>query len=194
MKPENVTCPECYGPMTSRANRSTGERFWGCNEVSPMTIIGLDPGPTHSALVLFDGQRISHHEIEKNDKILLRLNALKGAVEMLVIEQIASMGMAVGADVFETCFWSGRFAEAFDPFEWRRLKRHEIKMHLCGSMRAKDTNIRQALIDRFGGSAAVGKKATPGPLYGLKGDEWSALAVAVTWADLHKEGEHDEPL
>lgn len=31
MKPENVTCPLCSGPMTSRANKATGQRFWGCN-------------------------------------------------------------------------------------------------------------------------------------------------------------------
>ncbi len=101
---------------------------------------------------------------------------------MLVIEQIAAMGMAVGAEVFETCFWSGRFAQAWrGPCE--RLKRHEIKMHLCGNMRAKDANIRVALMDRFGGSQSVGKKKTPGPLYGIAGDQWSALAVAVTWYD-----------
>ena len=29
-KPENVTCPKCGGPMASRANRQTGQRFWGC--------------------------------------------------------------------------------------------------------------------------------------------------------------------
>jgi ssDNA-binding Zn-finger/Zn-ribbon topoisomerase 1 len=27
---ENVKCPTCDGPMTSRANRDTGQRFWGC--------------------------------------------------------------------------------------------------------------------------------------------------------------------
>jgi len=58
-----------------------------------------------------------------------------------------------------------------------------VKLHLCGSARAKDTNIRQALIDRYGGSAAIGKKAAPGPLYGVSKDVWSALAVAVTAAD-----------
>lgn len=30
MKPENVTCPKCDGPMLSKVNRSTGQRFWGC--------------------------------------------------------------------------------------------------------------------------------------------------------------------
>ncbi|MBV8782506.1 MAG: hypothetical protein JO353_14005, partial [Phycisphaerae bacterium] len=51
--------------------------------------------------------------------------------------------------------------------------------------RAKDGNIRQALIDRFGPTKerAIGKKKSPGPLYGMSGDCWSALAVAVTYAD-----------
>lgn len=29
---ENVKCPSCLGPMTSRKNASTGQRFWGCNQ------------------------------------------------------------------------------------------------------------------------------------------------------------------
>jgi hypothetical protein len=38
------------------------------------------------------------------------------------------------------------------------------------------------LLDRFGPGreVAVGTKRAPGPLYGIKGDEWSALAVALT--------------
>jgi ssDNA-binding Zn-finger/Zn-ribbon topoisomerase 1 len=30
MKPQNVTCPECSGPMVSRMNRAKQSRFWGC--------------------------------------------------------------------------------------------------------------------------------------------------------------------
>lgn len=30
MKPENVKCPECQGPMTPRTNKSNGTKFWGC--------------------------------------------------------------------------------------------------------------------------------------------------------------------
>lgn len=29
---ENVKCPDCDGPMTSRKNKSTGQRFWGCKK------------------------------------------------------------------------------------------------------------------------------------------------------------------
>ena len=52
-------------------------------------------------------------------------------------------------------------------------------------MRAKDANVRAALIDRFGPSKrkAIGLKATPGPLYGVHSHMWSALAVAVTYGD-----------
>lgn len=30
MKPENVACPECGGPMVSRKNSRDDTRFWGC--------------------------------------------------------------------------------------------------------------------------------------------------------------------
>jgi hypothetical protein len=110
------------------------------------------------------------------------------------IEQIASYGMAVGAEVFETVYWSGRFAQAFGPERVDRIKRLEVKMHLCHDSKAKDANIRAALIDRFGGPASIrgpqkakSKRGIPeapaGSLYGISKDTWSALAVALTWWD-----------
>lgn len=65
-----------------------------------------------------------------------------------------------------------------------RIFRRDIKLHLCNSVRAKDANIRQALIDRYGGKEkAIGKKKSPGPLYGIKSHMWAALALAVTYHD-----------
>ena len=61
------------------------------------------------------------------------------------------------------------------------LPRRAVKLALCGDSRAKDANIRQELIDRFGGSAAIGRKAAPGLLYGISRDASSALAIAVTY-------------
>ena len=59
-----------------------------------------------------------------------------------------------------------------------------VKSHLCHSAKANDSNIRQALIDRWGGDqVAIGRKKAPGPLYGFSGDMWAALAVAVTAAE-----------
>ena len=119
-----------------------------------------------------------------NDE-MLRLIVTQGDVGLAAIEMVASYGMAVGATVFETVWWSGRFTEAWAG--WNdglpiRVYRKDVKLHLCGSVRAKDTNIRQALIDRYGPgrNVAVGRKDSPGPLYGFKADCWQALGVAIT--------------
>lgn len=147
-------------------------------------VLAIDPGPTSSAFVLFDGSSVCDFGQLKNDELLARLRGRTFGAEpyTTVIEQIESMGMAVGAEVFETVFWSGRFAQASRPFD--RVTRRAVKLHLCLSMRAKDGNIRQALVDRFGGqSVAVGSKKHPGPLFGLSSHRWAALAVAVTWWD-----------
>lgn len=157
-----------------------------------MTILlAIDPGPTHSAYVLFHEERQSLLEFDKvsNTEMLDRLHC--GNADHLAIEMIASYGMAVGAEVFETCVVIGRLIQAWTATkgDHTRVYRREVKLHLCGSPRAKDANVRQALVDRYGGkSAAIGKKASPGPLYGVSADAWAALAVAVTAADMRARG------
>lgn len=151
-----------------------------------MTVLGIDPGPVNSAWVIWDGAAVTAHSKDANVDLLLDLRDQLRLVDHLVIEQIASYGMAVGAEVFETCFWAGRFFEAGWATAARLdvMPRRDVKLHLCGQARAKDANIRQALIDRFGGKdKAIGKKAAQGPLYGLRADEWQALALAVTFHD-----------
>lgn len=155
-------------------------------------ILAIDPGPTQSAYVLYQDDRMvcpwneSVREFKKvdNNEVLGLLRHYHGTLP-LVIEKIASMGMAVGAEVFETCVWTGRFMEAFGADRCDRITRHQVKINLCGSARAKDGNIRQAIIDRFGGSESIKKG---GPLYKVSGDVWSALAVALTWCDLRTAG------
>jgi hypothetical protein len=88
--------------------------------------------------------------------------------------------------VLDTVDWSGRFCESWERWGGRveRLPRRAVKLHLCGTSRAKDPNIRQALIDRWGGKEkAIGNAKAKGPLYGIAGDEWAATAVAVTYLD-----------
>lgn len=80
--------------------------------------------------------------------------------DLLIIEMIASYGMAVGKEVFETCVWIGRFEELAlsRVVSTKYIFRKDEKMNICHSMKAKDSNIRQALIDRFG---EVGTKRNP---------------------------------
>lgn len=124
--------------------------------------------------------------ITAND-VLVRALRTGGLPDVVVIEKVESYGMAVGAEVFDTVLWAGRFAEAAHRVPVVMLPRRAVKLALCADSRAKDANIRQALIDRFGGSAAIGRKAAPGPLYGISRDVWSALATAVTYT-LRPEG------
>lgn len=162
-----------------------------------MRLLAIDPGPVESALLMYDTDtRRPEWWIKASnapgDHTSVREWLDHTAPDWLVIEMVASYGMPVGREVFETCVWIGRFLERWlnTSSMWPRTEgglvyRHEVKTHLCGNQRAKDANIRQALIDRYGPGkeTAIGRKATPGPLYGLTGDCWSALAVAVTAAE-----------
>jgi len=151
-----------------------------------MNLLAIDPGSSESAYVLWDGARLIEYGKVTNAGMLGIIRRPVSA-SCCVIEQVASYGMPVGAEVFETVYWSGRFAEAFCAERVDRMPRLKVKMHLCHDSRAKDANIRQALTDRLG---TRGTKKLPGPLYGVKADIWSALALAVTWWDLNGGGEH----
>ena len=89
--------------------------------------------------------------------------------------------MPVGASVFDTVFWSGRFCEAFgEPFHL--MPRLAVKLHICHDSRAKDTNIRRALIDRFEPDLKP-RQRPKGILKGFSGHVWAAMALAVTFWD-----------
>lgn len=145
-----------------------------------MKILAIDPGPEESAYVFLLHQENSMPKL--HDFAICSNSAMKDIVSSIssatiVIEKIASYGMAVGESVFETCVWTGRFIEAARcPVE--RIPRKDVKLQLCMSLQAKDANIRAALIDRYGGPAAIKKD---GPLYKVSKDVWAALAVGVTY-------------
>jgi hypothetical protein len=155
-------------------------------------ILAIDPGTTQSGWVLYDGERVHSSGVHENNELLEWLKTDKDLhLVDLAIEMIASYGMAVGREVFETCVWIGRFQQAWHaPQNVRLVYRRDVKLHLCGSPRAKDPNVRQALIDLFprtGGGATpqVGTKSNPGPLYGVSSHAWPALGVAVTALAAH---------
>lgn len=150
-----------------------------------MKILAIDPGNERSAYAVIDSEtfRIGDHGIHTNDHMLDKIVTLTDVefpdVQRLVVEMIQSFGMPVGREVFETVFWIGRFCEA-SGVDFTRIYRNDVKLHLCKSARAKDGNIRQAIIDRLG---PQGVKKAPGPTYGISKDVWSAVAVGLTWID-----------
>lgn len=140
-----------------------------------MNILAIDPGPEQSAFVVWDGSVKDHGTVENGVlKAFLRSRLEVMTCKLMAIEMVACYGMPVGKEVFETCVWIGRFLEAWSE-DWTKVYRNDVKIHLCQSMKAKDGNIRQALIDKHG---PVGTKKVPGKLYGISGHLWAALAVA----------------
>jgi hypothetical protein len=144
-------------------------------------ILAIDPGTTESGWCVFDGKRVVDSGVDNNETVRLDIACFTDARTTCAIEMVASYGMPVGREVFETCVWIGRFQQAWrDPEAVKLIYRRDVKLHLCGNSRAKDANIRQALIDKLG---PVGTKAAPGPLYGVRSHAWAAVAVAVTAFD-----------
>ena len=146
------------------------------------TVLAIDPGTTLSAYVCFESDTETILAKGKIPNAELVSIVQTTEADKVVVEHFQCMGMSVGKEVFETAYWIGELRRickdrklCFVP-----VMRNQIKLHHCMSVRAKDPNIRQALIDRFG---AVGTKKHPGPLYGVSADIWSALAIAVFESD-----------
>lgn len=160
-------------------------------------ILAIDPGNIESGVVIVDEKTLQPYFAEKmnNDELIQCIydkcepfNNYKN----VAIEMIASYGMPVGVEVFETCVWIGRLKEAiinvYPGVSIDYIYRKDEKMNLCQSMKANDATIKQALVDRFTpGQKNYGKgtKKAPGWFYGFAKDIWAAYAVAVTYHDLY---------
>jgi Holliday junction resolvasome RuvABC endonuclease subunit len=158
-----------------------------------MKILAIDPGNTESGYALIDQSTCQPLAIGKITNFDLRRKIILGdfnSVDCVAIEMVASYGMAVGKEVFETCVWIGRYREMATRLvrisDANLIYRRDVKLHFCGTTKAKDANITQALIDRFASgqpNRGKGTKAEPGWFYGFKADIWQAYALAVLTAD-----------
>lgn len=158
-------------------------RSFGASVRSAECILAIDPGSGQSAWLVYNpaSQGIRSFAISPNDDLLAQLRVgVSDDVGVIVIEKVESYGMAVGREVFDTVHWAGRFTEAAHGTPVHQLLRRAVKVAICHDTKAKDANIRAALIDRFGGPESIRKG---GPLYGISKDVWSALAIAVSYAD-----------
>jgi hypothetical protein len=162
-----------------------------------MKLLSVDPGPQFSAYSILDTHKsppkiFQFQKIENNSLLsLLKQRAALGT-ERLVVEQIKNFGMAMGDSTINTVLWSGRFVQIYEN-DFDLIPRKTICSIICQNPRAKDTNIRQAIIDRFGGKEkAIGNKKNPGPLHGVSGDVWSAIAIGIAYDELLREKDREE--
>jgi hypothetical protein len=141
-------------------------------------ILAIDPGNKQSGWACVqDGKLVGSGVLPNNE--LLHLSAFQTA-DVLAIEWIQAMGMAVGQEVFQTCMWVGRFVQVAKTLqnrpEIRLVPRGVIKHHHCGKTTAKDANVTQALRDKYG---EKGTKKAPGYFFGVSSHAWQAFAVAA---------------
>ena len=153
-----------------------------------MIVLAIDPGNEKSAYCFISSETLEPGIFGKvdNDDLISIINLC--VYDRIVIERVASYGMAVGRDVFETCEWIGRFKQVVGDCDY--VYRKDEKMNLCGTMKADDKMIRRALIDRFAKfdkKYGKGKLNKPDYFYGVHTDIWSAIAVAVTYLDKEAE-------
>lgn len=137
-----------------------------------MTILAIDPGNVESGYAVITMPEFSLLDFgkESNEVLLKRIGILRNAVDVSVLEMVACYGMPVGKDVFETCVWIGRFLQMLDGCDTKYVYRKDEKINLCGSMKAKDANIRQALINRYARhdfKNGKGTKKNPDVFYGV---------------------------
>lgn len=158
-------------------------------------ILAIDPGNIDSGYVLIDEMSnmlpVDHGKIP-NQNLLAKIYQYTALPpDHFAIEMVASYGMAVGREVFDTLFWIGRFWEAALTTGINHLQhvyRREEKLEICKSPKAKDANIRRALIDQFAGhdlKNGKGTKKNPDFFYGFHADVWQAFAVGITYYKLY---------
>ena len=158
-------------------------------------ILALDPGSSETgwAIIEHDPRTVEGGKLP-NSRVLVDLREEAVSFDVVLLEFMAPRGMPTSVQDMETLWWAGRFTEAALPMEVVRITRDAVKRALLGKVNVKgaDAVLRQQLIDRYaaiagdplgGKAAAIGTKAAPGPLYGIKADAWAALALAVAYLD-----------
>lgn len=152
-----------------------------------MNILGIDPGSAESAYCLTrPDQTIACAGKLPNGEFTCFLRGLAGEVSAVAIEGIQSYGMAVGREVFDTCYQIGRTLQVCEDMRIpiTVYNRPEYAKAICGVGKVTDAVLRSSLMTRFGGD----KRGEPLNL--LKGcsDKRSAFAVAIYHADIMKHG------
>ena len=176
-----------------------------------MRVVGIDPGPRTSGVVVvsWPGDDISAPPMVEATSAASDMGAVSmivrhGRADVVVCEWLTSYGAAVGATVLETAAVVGAVEAAATigvgdrAPTVERITRPEVALELCGTRRARDSQIHEAIRQIYrdaglatgGGSDATrGVRAQPGPLYMVRSHAWDALAVVLAWWRRQTEGQ-----
>jgi hypothetical protein len=165
----------------------------------PDWIIGYDPSPGEgNALVAVRAMRDRMDKApevvvlqNKGDRLgvrhLLACHPLRGVL-LFAVERVKSTGQS-GDSLLRTSERVGMARERVSDrgYDSEPVFRSDVLRYLdvLGQKGNRDAQVKAAISQAYGFDSwrgAVGKKSAPGPLYGIAGDGWAALGVALTAA------------
>jgi len=159
-----------------------------------MVVVGVDPGPVTHGVVIYDAtaRRVlwsckASPTWEATDK------AIRYSVGRIVIERPAAMGgLGTGkvGHMLDTAWEGGRMTANFQlaGIPVHEMTRRQVlrELGVMSGTGSADSRVRRACIadhETPGGPPAVGRKATPGPLYGVSSHAWQALGAVLAWLE-----------
>ena len=174
-----------------------------------MNIITIDPGNVSSGYAIErNGKLVEYGKIKNNE---LEQIIKENKFDVAAIEMIVSYGMSIGKTTIDTIYFIGKFSNILENNNCKvyLISRPNIKLNVCLNSLSKDKNVRQAVIEYYGGfEVAIGgikckvckgkgwfKKRTnicelcngkgyeyeKGPLYNARADMWSAIAIIIAY-------------
>lgn len=171
--------------------------------MTPRRVLAIDPGNVASGWALIDVADCRPVEVGVAPNAHVRalltghLADERDGTLCVAVEMIGhyGTGMNAGRSVFDTCREIGRIEQVCDEQSGPPVLvlRATVKTHLCGTPRANDSNVIQALVDRFAPgqpNRGKGTKADPGWFHGFSADAWQAYALGVTVADYVRTPQH----
>jgi Holliday junction resolvasome RuvABC endonuclease subunit len=149
-----------------------------------MIVYGIDPGTTHSGLGRIEmGEDVEHPSVffcyDHNNVIMQKLWEESHFHDFIVgYEWVQNYGRVIGEEVLRTAYMCGRMRELVHvrSFEFHEPTRPQIVNHFTGVTNAKKPHVRQAILDRFGGSIA---KKKGNVLNGISNHMWDGLAICM---------------
>jgi hypothetical protein len=152
--------------------------------------LAIDPGPEeeHGVVYVHDGN-VKWGEGTKLDSWgIIRRYCESYPIYPVIIEGLSNYGQAIGDTTLRTAYTIGRLYELANngKREVVVIRRTDVRYSIIGSAKGNDSIIKQSILERFGGPGAAKKG---GPLHGIKGHNWSALALAVAYKEMLERGD-----
>lgn len=152
-------------------------------------ILGIDPGKTLGWCVYdVQGRRVVEagevKDVDPLDReswqtVRKTLADNVAYLDAVAIEGVGNFGGKLGKPLLQTATQVGRLAEmaTFWGRRWTVITQPDVKRTICGRIDLKDGAVNDCIREHVGGDK--GTKKAPGPLYGVGGHAWSAVAVAI---------------